>query len=439
MLITIDGPAGVGKSTVAKRLAEKLQCDYFDTGAMYRSATWFLLEKGCSFNDEIAVKNLLKEFKFDISSEDGAKRYFVNGIDVSEKIRSLEVTEAVSVVSAKGFIRHELVKIQRKYAQRKSAVFEGRDMGTVVFPKADLKFYLTAKPAVRAKRRFQELKAKGTTVACQKILDDIKKRDHLDMTREISPLKKADDAIAIDTSNMTKEEVIDRLYSYYQKRTVRTRPYFFKMRPFYAFVLFLCWCFCKVFFRLKVYGSQNLIKGRAILAANHLSYFDPPVAASSSLEEMHFLAKAPLFKIPIFSFIIRQLNSHPISGTGSDASTFKQVASLLKEEKKILLFPEGERSVTGQLAPLLPGVGFLAYLSKAPILPLFIQGTYELWPRTKKWPKLFGKVRVVFGKPIYPEEFAHLDKKEAIKQMSERLEAAFKDLQGFLQSQQKNS
>lgn len=433
MLIVLDGPAGVGKSTVAKRLADKLFCDYFDTGAMYRAATFFLLENECSFNDEIGVTNLLKKFNFEIFSENGHKKYFVNGQDVSEKIRSLEITEAVSAVATKGFIRHELVKIQRKYAQKKrEAVFEGRDMGTVVFPKADIKFYLTAKPKIRAKRRVEELRKKGQQVSFKEILDSIKTRDHSDMTREISPLCKAKDAIVVDTSNLSIDQVIDRLYSYYQKKMKRTRPYFFRMKPFYAVVVFCFWLILKVFYRLKVYNPQNFIKGRAILASNHVSYLDPPAISVSALEEVHFLAKADLFKIPVLGFLIRRLNSHPVSGSSGNASTFKRILSLLKEDKKIILFPEGERTVDGKLGPILPGVGFLAYLATSPIIPCYIQGAYQIWPRQKKLPKLFGKIKVAFGKPIFPEEFAHLEKKEAIEQISNRLESELKELEAFL-------
>ncbi len=433
MLIVLDGPAGVGKSTVAKRLADKLLCDHFDTGAMYRAATFFLLENKCSFNDEIGVKNLLKKFNFEIFSKDNQKRYIVNGQDVSEQIRSLEVTAAVSAVASKGFIRHELVKIQRKYAQQKrEAIFEGRDMGTVVFPNADLKFYLTAKPEIRAKRRVDELHQKGEEVSFEKILEGIKARDKADMTREISPLCQAKDAIVVDTSHLSIDQVIDRLYSYYQKKLKRTFPRFFKMKPFYAVVVFFFWCWLKLFYRLKTYNSQNFIKGRAIIASNHISYLDPPVVSVSALEEVHFLAKSELFKIPIFGFLIRKLNSHPVASSGGDASTFKRILSLLKQEQKIVLFPEGERTLDGKLGPILPGVGFLAYLATSPIIPCYIHGAYQVWPRQKKFPKPFGKIKLAFGKPIFPGEFSHLEKKEAIEQISNRLESALKELEAFL-------
>ncbi len=441
MLVVIDGPAGVGKSTVAQKLAEKLFCDYFDTGAMYRAATFFLLEKKCSFNDEFEVKKNLKNFNFEIFLENGRKKYLVNGKDVTEAIRSLEVTAAVSAVAAKGYIREELVKIQRQYAYKKDAVFEGRDMGTVVFQNADLKFFLTARAKVRAQRRFKESEQKGQSVSFQKILEDINKRDRLDMTRENSPLKKAEDAIEVDTSYISKEQVVDILYAYYQKKMRRTRPFFSRMKPFYACVLFVCWSVLKLFYRLKVFNSQNFIKGRAIIASNHGSYLDPPAIAVASLEEINFLAKEELFKIPVFNFMVRKLNSHPVTGSGKDASTFRKAKNLLKQEKKILLFPEGERSFTGKLGPLLPGAPFLAYLAQAPIIPCYVQGAYEIWPRNKKLPRLFGRLKVAFGEPIYPADFADLERDQAIGKISKKLENSLKELASFLEknSQKKHS
>lgn len=435
MLIVIDGPAGVGKSTVSKKLAEKLHCDFFDTGAMYRAATLFLLENSdkCSLNDEMGVKLLLKNFNFDIVSKNGEKRYLLNGRDVSKEIRSLEVTAAVSTVSAKGFVREELVKIQRSFARQKDALFEGRDMGSVVFPNADLKFFLTAKAKIRAQRRYDELLKKGENVPFKKILEDINKRDEYDSNRKISPLRKAEDAILVDTSHLGIEEVVQKLYAHYLKKIKRSRPHFLKMKPFYALCLFLIWAFLKVFYRMQVFYPKNFIKGKAIIAANHASYLDPPAVATSSLEEIHFLAKPELFKIPVLNFIIRRLNSHPIAGSGRDASTFKKVAALLKEEKKILLFPEGERSFEGKLGKILPGVGFLAYLSKAPIIPCYVQGTHSIWPRSKKLPHLFGKIKVAFGKPIRPENFAGLDRHKALEKISLQLENSLKELQALLE------
>ncbi len=211
MIITIDGPAGTGKTTVARRVAEKLGFVYFDTGAMYRAVTYRLLRENVSLENEHGLKEFLTRFQFLIRKEGEQKRYFVDGEDVTEVIRTPEITQRVSAVSAHPFIRTALVAIQRKFATKGNAVFEGRDMGTIVFPKADLKIYLTARPAVRAERRYLEIKDKITTTTQETILQELSERDHLDSTREISPLMQAEDAHLIDTSDITIEEVVKQI------------------------------------------------------------------------------------------------------------------------------------------------------------------------------------------------------------------------------------
>ncbi len=204
MIITIDGPAGTGKTTVAKKVAEKLGVNYFDTGAMYRAVTFCVLQNKINLEDESALKQLLEGFLFDIKD----KRYYVGSEDVTEAIRTREVTQYVSEVAAKSIVRQHLVNIQRKFGEKKDAVFEGRDIGTVVFPNAEHKFFLTAAPEVRAERRYKELDGKQSH---KEVLQNILKRDHLDSTREVSPLKQAEDAHLVDTSTLSIDEVIEAI------------------------------------------------------------------------------------------------------------------------------------------------------------------------------------------------------------------------------------
>ncbi|MEQ2628179.1 (d)CMP kinase [Peptoniphilus lacrimalis] len=205
MQIAIDGPAGSGKSTVAKKIAEKLNIIYIDTGAMYRAITLKLKDIDKKYYQE-ACNNTNIEF---INN-----KIFLDGKDVSSQIRSEEISKLTSDISKIDFVRKKLVSIQKEIAAKNSVVMEGRDITTVVLPDADYKFYLSASPEIRAKRRTLQLKEKGLNADYEEILRDIKKRDKNDIKRENSPLKVADDAIVIDSSNLTAEESIEKILSY---------------------------------------------------------------------------------------------------------------------------------------------------------------------------------------------------------------------------------
>ncbi len=189
----------------------------------------------------------------------------------------------------------------------------------------------------------------------------------------------------------------------------------------YRAVLFFAWCFFKLFYRHKVYGRENYYKDAAIIAGNHSSNYDPPILAISWPEEVHFLAREGLFKNPLFGGLIRKLNAHPVSGDASDIGVFKLICSLLAEGKKIILFPEGTRGDTDQLGELKPGIAMLVSRSKSAVIPAYIHGTFKIWNHFHKFPKLFGKTVCVYGSPILWSQFAHLDKKEAQKALTDKL------------------
>ena len=218
MIITIDGPAGTGKTSVAKRVAECLHFSYFDTGAMYRAVTWAIQQKNISLSDLPRIEELLKHFSFSIKHENKHKRYFVDATDVTEAIRSQEVTAHVSAVSALPPVRKALWSIQHDFAKTEDTVFEGRDLGTVVFPDAEVKIFLTGRPEVRAERRLKEILQKSPKEAAHldqdKMLEDLMRRDELDSTRTIAPLKCPEDAFIIDTSDLSLDEVVDRILKY---------------------------------------------------------------------------------------------------------------------------------------------------------------------------------------------------------------------------------
>ncbi len=211
--IAIDGPAGAGKSSVAKAVAAKLGFIYVDTGALYRSIGVNALRHAMPTDDAEAVTALLSETKVELKYVDGAQRIFLNGEDVSEAIRMPEASMAASNVSAIPAVRAFLLDLQRNMAKNNNVIMDGRDIGTVILPDAQYKFFLTASAEVRADRRFKELKEKGVDVDYKALLEEIIQRDYNDSHRATAPLKQADDAILIDSSNMTLEEVTAAIIS----------------------------------------------------------------------------------------------------------------------------------------------------------------------------------------------------------------------------------
>jgi len=215
IIIAIDGHSSCGKSTLAKSLARELEYIYIDSGAMYRAVTLFALRNGLIVNREILNKKELierlkeVEITFEWDSKTEKNITFLNEENIEDEIRQIEVSNNVSPISTIAEVRHELVKKQRENAKDKGIVMDGRDIGTVVFPDAELKIFMTASPEIRAKRRFVELQEKGVKVDFDEILANVEERDNIDSTREASPLKKADDALVLDNSNLNRIEQLE--------------------------------------------------------------------------------------------------------------------------------------------------------------------------------------------------------------------------------------
>ena len=209
--VAIDGPVGAGKSSIAKECAKRLGFIYVDTGAMYRCIGLFCDRNGVDMDDPVRVSAALSHISLDVKIKDGTQHIYLNGYDVSDEIRLPEISMAASKVSAIPAVRAFLLQLQRDMAESRDVIMDGRDIGTVVLPNATVKIYLTADAEVRAKRRYDEYRAKGMDCDYEEILNTVKKRDMQDMTRAIAPLKQADDAVLLDTSDLSIEEVVDRI------------------------------------------------------------------------------------------------------------------------------------------------------------------------------------------------------------------------------------
>ena len=210
--VAIDGPAGAGKSTIARRLAGELGYRYVDTGAIYRTVAYFMDLWGVSPKDVDGVTRYIDELTVGIEyDEDGVQHMIMNGMDVTEDIRSQEISQKASLISAHGVVREMLLDMQREVAQRFNVIMDGRDIGTVVLPKATVKIFLTASPEVRARRRTDELLAKGQKANFDTVLKEIRQRDYQDTHREIAPLKMARDSIKVDTSDMNLDQAVEAI------------------------------------------------------------------------------------------------------------------------------------------------------------------------------------------------------------------------------------
>jgi len=215
MVITIDGPAASGKSTVARLVAQKLGASFLDTGAMYRAVTLAAMKAGVDMSDEKKLLDVMGASKFQFSVKDGLTMVSIDGVDVSDEIRSPEVTAKARYIASAAMVREKLVRMQRQFAAgEKKIVTEGRDQGTVAFPDAGIKFYMTARIAERARRRQAELRAKGIDSGIEEVQASLEKRDRSDQSRTVGPLKIAKDAIIIDTTNLNIEEVVEKVLGF---------------------------------------------------------------------------------------------------------------------------------------------------------------------------------------------------------------------------------
>ena len=216
MIIAIDGPAGSGKSTISKEISEELGITYLDTGAMYRLFTLKVLKEGISFNESEKIKELLENLNINIEND----RFYLDGEDVTEKIRTYQVSDNVSKIAALKEVREKMVLLQREFSKSKDVILDGRDIGTVVFPDADIKIFLVADPMERAKRRYRELKEKGEDVSLDEIFKNIMERDKIDSNRDTAPLRKAADAVEIDTTKMNIKDVKKEILTVYKNKKI---------------------------------------------------------------------------------------------------------------------------------------------------------------------------------------------------------------------------
>lgn len=437
--IAIDGPAGAGKSTTARMVARKLQIVYVDSGAMYRAVAWTCLNENIDTADAASVAAAANrlDISFLPSADDSSpQRVIVNGRDITAEIRTPQISQIASAISTIPAVREALVAKQRSLGRQGGIVMEGRDIGTVVLPDADVKVFLTASLDERARRRYGEMTQKGDTdTDFGKVREDMQERDRRDTTREISPLKAADDAITIDSEHLDAGQVVDRILTLTRsKRTIAepaaaqetapppapapepahsadhaaadkgklalanwkpntiTRTFFFVRGTFRWFYILMG--------GYRVAGAEYVPKtGPAIIAANHVSMADPPLIACAIKRPLRFMAKKELFEAPVIGNSFYQLGAFPVARGTADRNAIRNAIKVLANDELLIVFPEGHRGDGITFGHPEKGMAMIALKARVPIIPAYVEGTHHMLPQGGKMPRR-ARLYVRFGPPI---------------------------------------
>ena len=399
-IVAIDGPAGTGKGTMAEILSKKYNLVNIDTGAMYRCVTLEMLNKNIGLDDDEKIAEMLKTIKIEMSNDGGKQRVLLNGEDVTQQIRSQEVSANVSPVSSIKQIRLAMAGLQRKMGQGKDVIMEGRDIGTVIFPTADVKIYLDANVEVRAQRRFKQNQEKGIDMSYEEVLDNIKKRDKNDMEKEMGALKVAPGATVIDGSNMTIKQVEKNISKIIDKKIKdkKKEEKIYKIRPETtwkkierAIIKKIIYAFYKLAFRIEKVGEENVpMEEPIIICANHLNMWDAVGLVTATKRRILFIAKEDLFNNGFLNWIAHVFDVIPIKRGMRDMEAMKRCLGALKDGKALGLFPEGTRRGLEKGAKVQNGAAYMALKTKVKVVPVGIQGSF----------KPFTKVILNYGKPI---------------------------------------
>ncbi len=391
--IAIDGPGGSGKSSVAKSIARELGIIYVDTGALYRNIGLYMLDSGIDPKDTEAVSAALSSITLELKFENGKQIILLCGKDRGDEIRTPEASMAASDVSAIPAVREYLLNMQRDTAKKNSVVMDGRDIGTVILPDAEVKIFLTASPEARAKRRHAELLSRGSQISYEQVYEEMVERDRNDSTRAIAPCVPAEDAIYLDNSDLNARETMDKILEIVKKKSKKKPNFYAKAKvvvaPLYRF-----------FMRVKATGTENVpLEGGLVLCSNHIAALDVISIGAVCPRQLACVAKKELFSIPVLGWVMKKLGAIKIDRGGGDVGALKASIKAAEAGRVLTIFPQGHRcpGVNPATTPIKHGAGMIAYHSRCDVLPVCINIRGARYG-------IFKRVEVIFGKPISYKE-----------------------------------
>jgi cytidylate kinase len=435
LVVALDGPASSGKSSVGAAAAKRLGYRFCDTGLLYRAVTWLALERGVAAGDAEAVVALAGEIRLEADDDGRLARVTVDGVDRTDEVHGEAVDVAVSAYARVPELRHALLERQRQIASAGRLIMAGRDVGTVVLPDADLKIFLDASAEERARRRAEQRAIDPASAEGQEILAELRRRDDLDSSRPVAPLRRAPDAIVLTTDGNTFEQTVDAVVATISTRAAaagategepaapprerKTRselgvartgraaptPIFGRKTLLIRFGSAVIRVIARLLAKVRFEGDvRHLPPGALIIAANHASSADPPLLGgfmNGWLDRpINWLGKRELLETPVIGWFMRQAAIHPVDRRSADVDAFRTAMRVLESGNLLAVFPEGTRSRDGALQEVRDGVAVLALQSGAPVLPVGIADTDRFWPRGQLLPRPGRRVTIRFGTPF---------------------------------------
>ncbi len=435
-IVAIDGPAGSGKGTITNLVGKKMNLINIDTGATFRSVTLAMLKQNIKINETEKIEKLLENIQIEFKNEGEEQKVILNSEDVTTQIREKPVNDFVSEVSTIKIVREKMLQLQRKIAEGKNVIMEGRDIGTTVFPNADVKIYLDATPEERAKRRVLQNQQKGINLTYEEVLENVKTRDKIDSERELSPLKQAEDAIYIDSTNMKIPEVVKKICKIIQKqkkekninnsssskkfdksgdtwfRKLQRRIIWGTLKGLY-----------KIVYRAKIEGTENIPEdGAFVLCGNHMDYIKVPAIVVFAPRKINFIAKSELFKNPFLKRLGELFDVIPVKRGKQDLDAMKKSLKVLNNEEGLGLFPEGTTRGLEKGVKVKNGAAFMALRTGKPIVPVGVEVTKRPFP----------KIIIRYGKILdYSQYQSKNPEKEVLDKVTEEMMTVIKDLANF--------